>query len=400
MRIRIKVLVFLAALFSASLTPSQSAMPPKAGMVCAKAGLTKFSQGKKYTCIKSGKKLVWNKGVTQSKSRPTPTPAPTPTPTPTLSNFEAWSNEVNSKILSDQAQKNFLDWARDRIGNQANHLQIVQEIAYPNRISILRKADDLGARLFSAYFPQGSITVIGNSESWTIQELAKNGWDTKRCGDPYTQGVALCLEWGPNIGRRQGYVITSDSTYDHRNPGRDGGALLAHEYFHLVQVNILQSTNGIPTKDGTANSANAIPAWFLEGTAGFVGFSVAALSQNASYWEGRESMLSYAPQQEFVNRNSISDYEIRVCCGNDTPTYPYVVGQVATEYIVASIGFQKMLDIWIDYRNSKNFETSFERVTGITKTAFYEKFDQIRTKVGLPPVSWRLDGLINKKISG
>jgi hypothetical protein len=58
-----------------------------------------------------------------------------------------------------------------------------------------------------------------------------------------------------------------------------------------------------------------------------------------------------------------------------------------------------MLDIWTDYATTRNFEKSFESVTGISKTAFYEKFDQLRTKVGLPGISWRLDGLVNKKIT-
>lgn len=388
--------------------PSQSTTPIKTGSSCSKVGLTKIYKGQKFSCVKKAKKLVWSKGVAIAKAQPaptqtefsTPTPVTTPSPTPTPLKFNPWSTDIDSKVLSDQAQQNFLDWARDRVNNPANHLQVIQETQHVNRISILKRADDLGARLFSSYFPQGSITVIGASESWTIQELAKSGWDVKRCSDPYVQGVALCLQLGPDIGRRQGYVVTSDSTYDHRNPGSDGGALLAHEYFHLVQANILKVVGGFPTKDGDIKSANALPAWFLEGSAGFVGFSVAALSQNASYWEGRERMLSYAPPQESVNRNHISDYEIRVCCGNDTPTYPYIVGQVATEYIVASIGFQKMLDIWIDFGVTKNFEVSFDRVAGISKTVFYEKFEQIRTKVGLPPVSWRLDGLTNKKISG
>ena len=43
------------------------------------------NQNKVYTCIKSGKKLVWNKGVAVVK--PTPTPIPTPTPTPTPKNL-------------------------------------------------------------------------------------------------------------------------------------------------------------------------------------------------------------------------------------------------------------------------------------------------------------------------
>lgn len=65
----------------------------KAGAMCGKAGTTSISSGKKYTCVKSGKKLVWDKGVLikkptvvvpeLSKVEPTPTPSSSPTPTPT-----------------------------------------------------------------------------------------------------------------------------------------------------------------------------------------------------------------------------------------------------------------------------------------------------------------------------
>ena len=319
---------------------------------------------------------------------------PTPTPTPTQSSFEAWTLNIDAKSLSDQAQENFLSWTKGRVGVTINHTQIIQVNSNVNRISILKRSDDLVAQLFSSYFPQGSVTVIGATESWTTEELSKNGWLTT-CRNQSMPGVAYCL----SNTRHHGYVVTGDATYDPRNPGRDGGALLAHEYFHLVQANLSQTTSGVRTKSGDADSANAFPAWFLEGTAEFVGYSVAAQSQSASFWDGRARMLSYAPPEESINKNAIADYEIRTCCGNNTPTYPYNIGQVATEYIVASIGFQKMLDIWIDYATTRNFEKSFERVTGISKIAFYEKFDQIRTKVGLPAISWRLEGLVNKKIS-
>ena len=39
----------------------------KAGSKCAKAGVTATIAGKKFTCVKSGKKLMWNKGVTVKK---------------------------------------------------------------------------------------------------------------------------------------------------------------------------------------------------------------------------------------------------------------------------------------------------------------------------------------------
>ena len=47
----------------------------KAGAPCTKAGVTSIVSGKKFTCVKSGKKLVWDKGVliansTQQKTSP------------------------------------------------------------------------------------------------------------------------------------------------------------------------------------------------------------------------------------------------------------------------------------------------------------------------------------------
>lgn len=74
---KLRVLLF-AFLLSAPLTPSISATPPKAGAICSKAGITKNYNGKKYTCMKSGKKLVWNKGVAIKTSNPAPTSTPTP----------------------------------------------------------------------------------------------------------------------------------------------------------------------------------------------------------------------------------------------------------------------------------------------------------------------------------
>ena len=61
----------------------------KAGGTCKKFNSTTTVSGYKYTCIKSGKKLVWSKGVkVVAKAKPTPTPTPsatataTPTPVP------------------------------------------------------------------------------------------------------------------------------------------------------------------------------------------------------------------------------------------------------------------------------------------------------------------------------
>lgn len=77
-----KGIIGLAVVLSLSLLPAYSATPPKAGSACSKQGVTKIYQGKTFKCIKSGKKLVWNRSVATKKPIPTPTPTPPPTPTP------------------------------------------------------------------------------------------------------------------------------------------------------------------------------------------------------------------------------------------------------------------------------------------------------------------------------
>ena len=62
-----KVIAFLSILsLSLPLVPASAAV--KAGSVCKKAGITSVVSSKTYTCIKSGKKLVWDKGVSKSTS--------------------------------------------------------------------------------------------------------------------------------------------------------------------------------------------------------------------------------------------------------------------------------------------------------------------------------------------
>ncbi len=91
-----RALLFLISLSLAiNLDPVNAAPTVKAGATCAKLNQTQIVKSVKFTCIKSGKKLIWNKGVKvvapipEVKPTPTatstPTPKPTPTPTPTPS---------------------------------------------------------------------------------------------------------------------------------------------------------------------------------------------------------------------------------------------------------------------------------------------------------------------------
>lgn len=79
-------LLFISLLFNFT---SLADAAVKTGSACKKVGQTSVVKGKTFTCIKSGKKKVWNKGVPVKTaapvSIPTTSPFPTPTPSPSIS---------------------------------------------------------------------------------------------------------------------------------------------------------------------------------------------------------------------------------------------------------------------------------------------------------------------------
>jgi hypothetical protein len=371
-----KFLVFLLFFSFLSIEPTFALV--QENKKCKVYKQTQIVKNKKFTCAKSSKGLVWSKGVTLI------VPNKKPATTTKTKDFIPWSIDFTSKELSEASQKSFIGWVDANSENNIKNNFIVQNGTTGETIKILTKVNDLYSKVFSHYFKDGSTVVIGKDESWVVSNLNSSGWGTSSCGEKYSN-LKLCLDHEKFMGIT---VPLISSPYDARNPGVDGGALIAHEYFHLVQAALI----GRELK-------SSIPFWFLEGTAEFVGYSLAALAMDATYLEGREKMLSYSPPSYPVNSNAIGDYEIRLGeRGQQTYIYPYHIGQVATEYIVASIGFQKMLDIWIDYAITKNFENSFEKIAGISKETFYDKFEKSRENMGMPPVTWKLVNNVNVKI--
>ena len=90
--------VLLSALFLNVLSmPSQAATI--AGTTCPKVGTTKTTGGVKYFCVKSGKKLVWNKG-TAVKATPTPSKSATPSQSASATPSPSKSATPSASVIS------------------------------------------------------------------------------------------------------------------------------------------------------------------------------------------------------------------------------------------------------------------------------------------------------------
>lgn len=389
----------ITVLLSLALVVPHSVAALKAGSSCSKAGIKSVSGGRTYTCVKSGKKLVWNKGVLIPVVNPAPTASAAPVqsnnPVQQANSITPWSSTATAEEISEAAQTNFRSWAAKNMQPITKHKLILQEGVPTARAASFSAADKLGAQIFGQFLSEGSATVIGSDEKWVVQRLKENGGNYNSCaysaGNP---GLDYCLDGGGT----QGYVVKSDVAFQPRNLGSDGTSLLAHEYFHIVQYQMADRIRKQSIKDGNASSKNLFPAWLVEGSANFVGFSVAAMAMGTTYGESRKAMFGYAPSEPSMNRNALEDYEIRNGPGNNSPTYPYIAGQLASEFIVASVGFEKFLQIFTSFKETNDFEKSFKLAIGISKEDFYEKFEKARINLGLQEVSWKLVCLTNTPI--
>lgn len=127
---------------------SKSYAEIKAGSKCTKAGSKFISSSRTFTCVKSGQKLVWNKGIPIKKKTELPSPSPSasssasPLQTNVLTVAERW-NAIDSSALS-AAQKLMLSKRSDSHtvnfiykGSDKSNIEVMDEIK--RRYSLVAK---------------------------------------------------------------------------------------------------------------------------------------------------------------------------------------------------------------------------------------------------------------------
>ena len=331
-------------------------------------------------------------------ARPTPTPSPTPEKTPTIDNsFVPWSTEFAIENVSERAFKSFLDWSKEQALSPRKHQVIVQDTLKDFKIvEDLQKIDKFTSGLFSQYFKTKSVTVIGSDEQWVISQIFASGGNLRnsqgRCNERY-DFLNICM----NRDSHFGMVVLDDCLLSKSPPC--GMSLLPHEYFHLVQLNLADNVEGQHWNYGFEEAKNSFPHWLVEGSANFIASAIASIYLDGKYSDFRKQSLSNRSRGPHM-ANALVDYEVITPNQgwDEIRASSYNIGHIATEFIVASIGFQKFLEIWKDYAVTKNFYLSFERITGISTTTFYSKFESARQSLRIPPVTWKRDENLQNKI--
>ena len=195
-----KHLRLVALLIPMVLVASHSYAAVKAGSACSKVGSKRVSGGKSYTCVKSGKKLIWDKGVLVPVAKPAPSASAAPTPSKSATP-EVVKVDYSKTFSTDQGYyTDFTGPCEDdtRLTGQAAAIQ--RYFAYNrcagqlriNKYSLGSKRPVTGftpASSFSNPEPCKLVTPTGvmTNNGFTTAEAGRNRWsDQRRYPSPNT----------------------------------------------------------------------------------------------------------------------------------------------------------------------------------------------------------------------
>lgn len=353
-----KKLLVLTLLISLFLNPNFANAAVKAGSSCKKLNQVSNSGGKKYTCIKSGKKLVWNKGESIAK-------------TPVVTVPESWAidkaAEGNIFSIADQS-------ARKNFNSSASKAEIVLNVG-PNTDKI--QAEKYMASLFEISkfwkkdWPNNSVVNISIANVndyewmrpyWSQYGLTGGGFDASlaswsMAGEYCNHGSAILASepflWGcmPTKG-------------DLSNIGTLKFG--AHEYTHLAQYGIIRQ----------AGSRANLPVLISEGSADFYGitFSSSPSKINNDWMIFFKSGYMSPDARAYLRTATTDQIETLLINafnnGTNVNSHWYYTGAYAVIRMVAAKGHDGFVAFMKDFASTGSASSSFEKIYGTTFAAF------------------------------
>ncbi len=339
-----------------SSAPAQGAEKAKSGAKCTKLNSTQKVNGNKFKCIKSGSKLVWSKETPVTKSQ-IPNSLPTANPAPSLPaapaspaavvveagpnpfSLSPFPDEFTRAQMVEAVMNSFDDYLKKNSTNQSFKLVIDSE--YENSSKVISKlvSDSFLVLPFPSGYPQ-PIVVIGRNKTLVEKSVTDH-----------------CAMNSPSQCANDRRIGLNSAGLGWASVGTGESAIIPHEIFHLWQGAAKKKvSDNNPDPRRPENS----PVWFDEGSAEF--FGEVMFSKVTGAYEGPKVPFKSYRLMDYVTRDL--DWGL-----------PYSLGRLASEYIVASKGMAKFLDINFKIGQGQDFPSAFENALGISLKDFYDKFD-------------------------
>ena len=359
----------LALVLQVSILTPPAFSAPKAGAKCSKVGSTSTTSSKTYTCIKSGKKLIWNKGVSKSTAtKSTPVPALTPV------EIAISIDNLDLKGVPQKAYENVEAVLKTRprttytpaffLSPGVKQERVDQEIIGLNR------AIDLWQPYFLPDKFQAVYVVLGDEE-WLENKSREIGLSSMiPPGETWTMRMKMFYPCGfANAGKANNVptfvqCLNADYAGGYKQTG-------PHEYTHLFQ----NSFGG--------QNAFTLP-WYTEGSASYFGWTLGFYPKDSQLQERKswlKTLFQNMPSQyriDFSSKDITKFKKIMVYLedavnNNEIASTSYWVGGLATEVLIALYGFDKYVELTKNMQTSRDISSLLKQTYGFTADYFYEK---------------------------
>lgn len=338
---RARALIVLFLLVCSLTVPASVSAAVKQGDACKKVGATSISKGMKFTCVKSGKKLVWGKGikVVTPASNPTSkgevqatTPSPVPTATPIQPAIVPAPNSpeiAKLDLIVDAALKSSkpVNVVVDFQVGPGKEVAVLGQIAKESLDSALRIAS-----ILEIEFSKPVKAYVGTRE-WLLPKMPAGTW----CVDPII-GVPGSGSGG-FCGIDNGIIFISIDGYlsepgsGNRDFSKNPDKILVsfgfvHEMVHWMQA---EATVKYAKSKGFYNSY-----WLNEGGANFGAMMAQAYLHKVPFSKIRTYIATYGNCISQSEKIKVKDYITNK--GQSNNCGPYYSGYLWTEYLVSSTG--------------------------------------------------------------
>lgn len=335
----------------------------KKGDICKKVRQTATAGSKKYTCVKIGKKLVWNKGVALPTPTPTASQIPVPVKEKAPSNFSdlienfrgvyigAW-NSSDQKILTSpiiDVKQNILLGPNTKLPNPeipemySRGTQFFAGYVQPKKFNALYFVYD------DIKWAEDQILTL---YSFAATQVASNCQSVVRCNGANANVPQL------DTGNANYGVVNGASDSYH-----DKGGIEIHEYAHMVQFMQFQ---GKPTQ-GQNGGLGLLPNWFVEGHAHLAGNAASARSLS-DYKEFRSVWLNArADGLPGYSSESIESFYEKLAPGKfdqSVRSNVYSIGYFTVEALASLKGIDSPMEIVKLVSDGASWEAAFLKVYG------------------------------------
>jgi hypothetical protein len=358
----------IAALVVSVLVLPNGSAAIKAGTTCKKAGIKSIEKGRTFTCVKQGKKLVWNKGVV-IKAAPAKVPAPTPTPTPTPTFTPPVRPASWSELVSKSEGSTYWAWklAQERIAKAAPATtEFVIHIG-PNTEMNVKEPEKI-LKMVSGFYADAPQVKLTHVVFFDFQDIR---WaqeiDRKYSSQPRPETVASTCQSRTRCNGGNAYIdsklvgfnYVASSPSNRAIEMKNNGETVAHEYFHVIQV--------LPMFEAITRwiEPTWMPDWIREGSAEWFATAVVSkeFSDLTSYQRNWSEVELY---RDKFNAESVSKVLSSNNGQSDNGFFAYTIGARAVEALVVLNGADGILELWRLGAEGQNFETAFQNVYGIS----------------------------------